>query len=143
MKNIQKTKIVCVEDFTGKRYFKIRLFGVMDGLDFFDRITGSVQGFFANQKTSIKEYLKDLIPLAVPMDETGTKIVWPEGQPFTLDAAAAMFENPMALVELGWEVLAFQQVFFDSSTTFRSLIETVKKAFPSVNSESETKSALS
>jgi len=140
---IQKTKIVCVEDFSGKRFFKIRLFGVMDGLDFFDRITGSVQGFFANQKTSVKEYLKDLIPLAIPMDETGTKIVWPDGQPFTLEAASAMFENPMSVIELGWEVLAFQQVFFVQSTTFRPLIETVKKAFPLGNSVSETKSAQS
>lgn len=138
--NIQKTKIVCVEDFSGKRFFKIRLFGVMDGLDFLDRITGSVQGFFTNQKTSVKEYLKDLIPLAVPMDETGTKIVWPDGQSFTLEAASAMFENPMTLIELGWEVLAFQQVFFEQSTTFRKLIDQVKEVFPFDSSASETKS---
>ena len=143
MNEIQKTKIVCIDDLSGKRFFKIRLFGVMDGLDFFDKITGSVQGFFSNQKTSVKEYLRDLIPLAVPMDETGTKIVWPDGQSLSLDTASAMFENPMALIELGWEVLAFQQIFFERLPIFQRLIEQAKKAFPFNNSASETKSAQS
>jgi len=143
MSEIQKTKIVCIEDFSGKRYFKIRLFGVFDGLDFLDKITGSVQDFLSNKKFSIKEYLSDLIPLAVPMDETGTKIVWPDNQPFTLQLAAQQFENPVSIIELGWAILEFQQVFFERSEICRQLIKTAREVFPSTSLASGTKSEQS
>lgn len=109
---IQKTKIVSVVDFSGEKFFKIRLFNVMEGLDFADKIAGSVANFMNDKSFSVKSYLADLIPLAVPMDVSGKEVVWPERTAFSLNDAAVMFENPVALLDLGAQILEFQQVFF-------------------------------
>lgn len=136
---IQKTKVVEVEDFSGKKFFKIRLFNVMEGLDFFDKVFNSAQNVIGDKKFSIKEYIADLIPLVVPLDANGTSVAWPEGSPYTIDAAQAAFENPAAIIDLCVEVLKFQSVFIERSKTFRPLIETAKKAYPSIFTASETK----
>ncbi len=126
---IQKTKIVSVVDFSGEKFFKIRLFNVMEGLDFADKIAGSVANFMNDKSFSVKSYLADLIPLAVPMDVSGKEVVWPERTAFSLNDAAVMFENPVALLDLGAQILEFQQVFFQNSALFQTFKETLGKNF--------------
>lgn len=126
---IQKTKIVSVVDFTGEKFFKIRLFNVLEGLDFADKIAGSVADFMNNKNFSVKAYLADLIPLALPMDVNGKEIVWNERTPFTLKDAAGMFENPVALLDLVAQILEFQQVFFQKSELFQTFKEILGRRF--------------
>ncbi|MDR0571929.1 MAG: hypothetical protein LBG48_03720 [Rickettsiales bacterium] len=115
---MEKTKKIEIQDLERKLYFEIRLFKAMEGLDFMDKFAG----LFKNDKITIKPYLADLLPLATQIDESGTKI-----QNLNIDIACILFENPIAIAELGLKILEFQEVFLQNSVTFRFLAEEVKK----------------
>lgn len=134
---MQKTKIVKIQDLDNVRYFKIRAMGVVEGLDMLDKIAGAAQDVMQGRKVSIKDFLPDLIPLAVPMDAEGKKVVW-DGA-YTLNDAVSSFENPIALLQLATEVLEFQQGFLEGYEVFQKLTKKAKDLSATLSSASETK----
>ena len=135
---MQKTKIVQIKDLSGVKYFKIRAMGVLEGLDMIDKVAGAAQDVMQGRKVSVKDFLPDLIPLAVPMDAEGKRVVW-DGE-YSLSDAVASFENPIALLQLGAEVLEFQKGFFEQYEIYQKLTKRVSEALHTFNSASETKS---
>lgn len=134
---MQKTKIVKIQDLENVRYFKIRAMGVVEGLDMIDKIAGAAQDVMQGRKVSIKDFLPELIPLAMPMDTEGKKVTITN---YTLDDALNEFENPIALLQLATEVLEFQQGFLEGYEVFRKLTKKAKDLSATLNSASETKS---
>lgn len=135
---MQKTKIVKIQDLEKTKYFKIRAMGVLEGLDLIDKIAGAAQDVMQGRKVSIKDFLPDLIPLAVPMDDEGKKVVW-DGA-YTLNDAVSSFENPISLLQLGAEVLEFQQGFLEGFEIYQTLTKRVKDSSVIRSMVSETKS---
>lgn len=133
---MKKTNIVKIKDLSGDKFFMVRAMNVLEGIELMDKIAGSVQDWSSGKHISIKDYLNDLIPLAMPMDANGVKVVW-DGK-FTLNDACGMFENPVALMELAKEVLTIQQGFFEQYPLFQQLMNQAKGLFNTQSSELTT-----
>ena len=119
---MERVKTVTIKDMENRKHFKIKLFAAMEGLDFIDHIAGLLRG---GEKISIKPFLKDLLPLATLIEEqTGQPV-----QQMSLDTAGVMFENPLAILELGKEILDHQMVFMQGSAIFQKLPEQVQNLF--------------
>ena len=129
---IVREKIIKITDLGNTLYFKIRLFNAMEGLDFMDNVLSArTKGFM-----SIKPVLNELLKLCIPMDaETGTK---PVMNNFALPEANVMFQNPLAIIELGLEIFQFQEVFTKDSVIFQNFYNTAKNLFNTKASESQT-----
>lgn len=131
---MEKEKIVKINDMGTDKYFKVRLFSALEGLDFFDRALS----LLGQDKTlSVRPFLGDLLKVCAAMDGTGEKILIPFG---SLDVAQAcrLLENPLAVLELGAEILKHQQVFTQDSELCRKLTETPFGGLVSRTSESRT-----
>lgn len=136
---MERKKIVKIKDLGGDRYFEIYLFNALDGLDFFDKAVGLVR---STEKLSIKPFLGDLLKLAAPMDALGKETIQKKGE-MNVAQAASMLESPVALLELGFEILKFQQVFIEGSEVFPELKKALNGLFNIQTSESQTLSATS
>ena len=123
---MQNTKIVEIKDFDNTLKFKIRLFGVLDGLDFMDTALGLIN---SKERLSIRPFLENLLKLATPLDLSGNTALLQPGQVLTLSAADEMMQNPLSLLDLGFQILDFQKVFFKSSPQFLPLIRTLEENF--------------
>ena len=123
---LEKEKIVEIQDLERKLKFKIRLFGVMEGLDFIDHFANGV----SSNKFEIKPYLNDLLPLASSLGENG--IV--SNPSLNLETAGDIIENPLAVLDLGTEILKFQMVFLTSSPKFQPFANKVQAVLDSLTS---------
>lgn len=127
---MQKVVKIEIKDMDKALKFNIRLFNAMEGLDFIDKR-------IAEKSRSIKECLKDLLPLATLMDSSGTKPV----AEMSLENSASYFESPLAPIELGIKILEHQMVFMKSSEIFRPYVSILEKMYRLPISESQTSSS--
>lgn len=112
MEKVIKTQI---KDLEAVHHFQIRLFDVMEGLAFLDRVV-------ASKERSINSFLRDILPLATLMDTQGTNPV----TPMSFDNVGTYFENPLSVLELGIKVLEHQMVFMKNSEIFREYVARVE-----------------
>jgi hypothetical protein len=127
---MQKVVKIEIKDMDKALKFNIRLFNAMEGLDFIDKR-------IAEKSRSIKECLKDLLPLATLMDSSGTNPV----AEMSLENSASYFESPLAPIELGIKILEHQMVFMKSSEIFRPYVSILEKMYRLPISESQTSSS--
>ena len=127
---MQKVDKIEIKDMDKALKFNIRLFNAMEGLDFIDKR-------IAEKSRSIKECLKDLLPLATLMDSSGTNPV----AEMSLENSASYFESPLAPIELGIKILEHQMVFMKSSEIFRPYVSILEKMYRLPISESQTSSS--
>jgi hypothetical protein len=127
---MQKVVKIEIKDMDKALKFNIRLFNAMEGLDFIDKR-------IAEKSRSIKECLKDLLPLATLMDSSGTNAV----AEMSLENSASYFESPLAPIELGIKILEHQMVFMKSSEIFRPYVSILEKMYRLPISESQTSSS--
>ena len=120
---MQKVIKVDIKDLEDTKHFSVRLFDVLDGLDFMDRALGA-------KDKSIKSMLADLLPLATLLDSKGEEAL----DVMSIDKAGTYFQNPLAVVELGLKVFDHQKVFMKESEVFRPYLEALEKAslFPTL-----------
>lgn len=127
---MQKVVKIEIKDMDKALKFNIRLFNAMEGLDFIDKR-------IVEKSRSIKECLKDLLPLATLMDSSGTNPV----AEMSLENSASYFESPLAPIELGIKILEHQMVFMKSSEIFRPYVSILEKMYRLPISESQTSSS--
>lgn len=114
---MQKVIKAEIKDLEGVKHFSIRLFEVMEGLDFIDRFVGS-------KDRSIKNYLSDLLPLATLLDANGQETV----DVMSLEKAKTYFQNPLAVIELAMAVFEHQKVFMKESKVFQPYLAALGKS---------------
>lgn len=131
---MEKEKIVKINDMGADKYFKIRLFSALEGLDFFDRVLSTLD---TKKEISVRPFLADLLKVCAAMDGKGENILIPYGQ-FDTAQACQMIENPLAVLELGTEILKHQQVFIEDSVIFQKLSLTPLKELVTQTTESQT-----
>lgn len=131
---MEKEKIVKITDMGTDKYFKIRLFSALEGLDFFDKFLSYLG---KDKEISIRPFLNDLFKLCAAMDGTGEMILIKFGE-FNTQKACAMLENPLAVLELGQKILEHQEVFIKDSEAFLKLSETALGKLVLRSSESKT-----
>lgn len=131
---MESSKDIQIKDMDNNFRFRIHLFTAEKGLDFIDAAAGRIK-----TGLSIKPFLDDLLPLISLLDATGTKVV-KEGM--TKEDCFSMFQNPLTIIELGFEVFKFQEVFLKSSETFRPLIGALTNIWNTKTSGSATPSAI-
>lgn len=127
---MQKVIKVEIKDMDKTLKFNVRLFNAIEGLDFLDRR-------IAEKSRSIKECLKDLLPLATLTDTGGNTPV----AEMSLENAGSYFESPLAPVELGIKILEHQMVFMKSSEIFRPYVAVLEKMYRLPISEKVTSSS--
>lgn len=115
---MENTKKICINDMGNKLYFKLHLFDVERGLDLADKLAGNLIA----ENIKIRELLGELLPLVDMLDAKGDKVV-KEG--LSVSDCNSIFQNPLAVIELGVEVLKFQQVFIQNSALFQPLMKTL------------------
>lgn len=137
-----KIKHVKIKDGGNVKEFTIRLFGVLEGLEFIDKFLGDIAQFVkggANtQGISIRKIMGDLLPLAT--------LVGPDGQPIdtmSLDKLENYFENPLSAIELSMDILEHQMVFMNESEQFRKYLKDAQSLFNIQTSDSATQSETS
>lgn len=113
---MENTKKICINDMGNKLYFKLHLFDVERGLDLADKLAGNLIA----KNIKIRELLGELLPLVDMLDAKGDKVV-KEG--LSVSDCNSIFQNPLAVFELGAEVLKFQQVFIQNSALFQPLMK--------------------
>lgn len=113
---MQKVIKVQIKDLENTVHFQIRLFEVMEGIDFLDR-------HMAAKERSVKAFLKDILPLATLLDAQGDNPV----TSMTLENVGSYFQNPLSVMELGIKILEHQMVFMKESETFREYAAAVAK----------------
>lgn len=113
---MEKVIKVQIKDMENKLHFQIRLFDVMEGVDFLDR-------HMASKERSVKAFLKDVLPLSTLLDTQGIN---PVAQ-MSIEAIGSYFQNPLAVVELGIKILEHQMVFMKDSEIFREYAAAVAK----------------
>lgn len=136
---LEKSKVVKINDFGTDKYFKIIPLDFDDFFDVADLLTGVVQSFLTSKEpVSIKtrDYIPIFLKAVLPMDAQGKQVVWQNGTAFSYDVAKNMFENPVALMELVFEVAKFQQVFFEQYPIFQRLMSEVSGKFNTKTMES-------
>ena len=119
---MDKIKRIEIMDMGVKKHFQIRLFKALEGLDFIDKLASV---FKNNENFSIKPFIKDLLPLASLINQTTGEIV----QDLTWETAGALFESPMAIIDLAKEILDHQMVFTKDSAIFQAFPKQVKNMF--------------
>lgn len=128
---MENTKKICINDMGNKLYFKLHLFDVERGLDLADKLAGNLIA----KNIKIRELLGELLPLVDMLDAKGDKIV-KEG--LSVSDCNSIFQNPLAVIELGAEVLKFQQVFIQNSALFQPLMKTLGNIWNTKTSELAT-----
>lgn len=109
---MENIKDIVIDDLDNKIHFRIRLFDAEKGLDFVE----SVGKLAKDGNFSIKAVLDDLLPLVSLLDTNGDKIV---RERLTRQDCYGIFQNPLSIIELGFEVFNFQMVFMKNSKIFR------------------------
>ena len=128
---MENTKKICINDMGNKLYFKLHLFDVERGLDLADKLAGNLIA----KNIKIRELLGELLPLVDMLDAKGDKVV-KEG--LRVSDCNSIFQNPLAVIELGAEVLKFQQVFIQNSALFQPLMKTLGNIWNTKTSELAT-----
>jgi hypothetical protein len=128
---MENTKKICINDMGNKLYFKLHLFDVERGLDLADKLAGNLIA----KNIKIRELLGELLPLVDMLDAKGDKVV-KEG--LSVSDCNSIFQNPLAVIELGAEVLKFQQVFIQNSALFQPLMKTLGNIWNTKTSELAT-----
>ena len=128
---MENTKKICINDMGNKLYFKLHLFDVERGLDLADKLAGNLIA----KNIKIRELLGVLLPLVDMLDAKGDKVV-KEG--LSVSDCNSIFQNPLAVIELGAEVLKFQQVFIQNSALFQPLMKTLGNIWNTKTSELAT-----
>lgn len=128
---MENTKKICINDMGNKLYFKLHLFDVERGLDLADKLAGNLIA----KNIRIRELLGELLPLVDMLDAKGDKVV-KEG--LSVSDCNSIFQNPLAVIELGAEVLKFQQVFIQNSALFQPLMKTLGNIWNTKTSELAT-----
>lgn len=128
---MENTKKICINDMGNKLYFKLHLFDVERGLDLADKLAGNLIA----KNIKIRELLGELLPLVDMLDAKGDKVV-KEG--LNVSDCNSIFQNPLAVIELGVEVLKFQQVFIQNSALFQPLMKTLGNIWNTKTSELAT-----
>lgn len=128
---MENTKKICINDMGNKLYFKLHLFDVERGLDLADKLAGNLIA----KNIKIRELLGELLPLVDMLDAKGDKVV-KEG--LSVSDCNSIFQNPLAVIELGAEVLKFQQVFIQNSALFQPLMKTLGNIWNTNTSELAT-----
>lgn len=128
---MENTKKICINDMGNKLYFKLHLFDVERGLDLADKLAGNLIA----KNIKIRELLGELLPLVDMLDAKGDKVV-KEG--LNVSDCNSIFQNPLAVIELGAEVLKFQQVFIQNSVLFQPLMKTLGNIWNTKTSELAT-----
>lgn len=121
------TKDVVIDDMGTKHHFRIRLFDAEKGLDFVDLYLNTMKSLGGATQLSIKPFLQDLIPLAAMMDINGSQVVNPQ---LDLPTCYSIFKNPLSILELGLEIMKFQEVFIQNSKAFQPLMDKLKVMSP-------------
>lgn len=140
---LEKSKVVKIDDFGTSKYFKIVPLQFDDFFDVTDLLANLAQAFFMGKdgaNIKIRDYIPIFLKAVLPMDAQGKQVVWQSGTAFSYDVAKGMFENPMALLELVFEVAKFQQVFFEQYPMFHKLMSEVSGKFDMKMSESKVSS---
>lgn len=132
---IEKIKKVEIKDCGEIKYFTIRLFDPLAGLDFIDRLIGLLAG--DKSKISIRPLLGDLLPLATMVGADGTTKI----ADMSLDKVNTYFQNPLSILDLGMKILEHQMVFMNESETFRPFAATLRGTLGMPTSDSATPSA--
>lgn len=132
-----KIKHVKIKDGGNVKEFTVRLFGVLEGLEFIDKFLGDIARFLKGgtdgQTISIRKVMQDLLPLAT--------YVGPDGKPIdtmSLEKLDTYFQNPLAAIELSMDILEHQLVFMNESEQFRQYLSTVQHLFNIPTSDSAT-----
>ncbi len=128
---MENTKKICINDMGNKLFFKLHLFDVERGLDLADKLAGNLIA----KNIKIRELLGELLPLVDMLDAKGDKVV-KEG--LSVSDCNSIFQNPLAVIELGAEVLKFQQVFIQNSALFQPLMKTLGNIWNTKTSELAT-----
>lgn len=128
---MENTKKICINDMGNKLYFKLHLFDVERGLDLADKLAGNLIA----KNIKIRELLDELLPLVDMLDAKGDKVV-KEG--LSVSDCNSILQNPLAVIELGAEVLKFQQVFIQNSALFQPLMKTLGNIWNTKTSELAT-----
>lgn len=128
---MENTKKICINDMGNKLYFKLHLFDVERGLDLADKLAGNLIA----KNIRIRELLGELLPLVDMLDAKGDKVV-KEG--LSVSDCNSIIQNPLAVIELGAEVLKFQQVFIQNSALFQPLMKTLGNIWNTKTSELAT-----
>ena len=121
------TKDIVIDDMGNKHHFRIRLFDAEKGLDFVDLYLNTMKNMGGASQVSIKPFLKDLIPLAAMLDVNGSQVVNPQ---LDLPTCYSIFQNPLSILELGLEIMGFQEVFIQNSKAFQPLMSKLKAMSP-------------
>lgn len=127
---MENIKNIVIKDLDTEFHFRIRLFGVEDGLNFIDKAIG-----LAKNDLSIKPFLADLLPLVSMLDTTGKTVV---KESLTTQDCYSLFKNPLSVIDLGFEVLKFQQVFMKDSKICQELMGKVPNIWNTKTLESIT-----
>lgn len=127
MEKLQESKNISLKDMDNTLKFRIKLFDALEGLDFMDKAIALIK---SEEKLSIKPFLNDLLKLCVPLKADGTPLI---DTAFNLEFAGSIIRNPMTIIELGIEILKFQQVFLQGSETSQVLTDKVKSLFNTRN----------
>ncbi len=128
----KSTKDITIKDMDNTLHIRISLFDAEKGLDFIDNALGKIRD---KSTLSIKPFLDDLLPLAALLDSTGSAVVNPS---LNREACYALFQNPLTILELGIEILKFQEVFLKSSAAFQELSGAVRAIWSTKSSVLKT-----
>lgn len=120
-------KDIVIDDMGTQHHFRIKLFDAEAGLDFVETYLNAIKSFQGTEKTSIKMFLKELLPLAAMLDVNGTTVVNPQ---LDLPTCYSIFQNPLSVLELGLEIMSFQEVFIKNSKVFRPLMDKLGNMSP-------------
>lgn len=134
-----KIKRIKIKDGGNVKEFTVRLFGVLEGLDFIDKFLGDMASFVkTGQGISIRKVMADLLPLA--------GLIGPDGNvqdEMSYDKLDNYFENPLSAIELAIGILEHQMVFMNESGLFQQYREKAKAMFSIRSSGSATQSEIS
>lgn len=117
---------VTIKDGGIDKTFSVRLFGAMEGMEFLDK-------FLSAGKISLKDSAGDLLPLATLIGQDGKPI-----DTMSLAKVDTYFQNPFAVLELGYKIFKHQMVFMNESEIFRKYVPTVENMFNTPISDSVT-----
>jgi hypothetical protein len=115
---LQKTKIIEIKDFNNLFHFKIRLFGALEGLEFFDT---QLKNYLETK--SVTKFCKDLLPLAIQITPKGDVLC----DNIDLEYCNNIFSNPISIVTLTNAILEFQKVFIQGSPIYDQLTGLLNK----------------
>ncbi|MBO7528066.1 MAG: hypothetical protein J6T74_09310 [Clostridia bacterium] len=99
MENLQESKIIEINDLNNKYKFRINLFNVEEGLNFFLKSA-------SNQQIDTDK-IEILLKQAILLNEKQPEL----NQKFSLELAKITFRNPVSIIKLATEIMEFQSVF--------------------------------